>query len=107
MSFTSCWLWCSGCRSPEWRAVARCWLGEKNDLALRLGWGRGGGPAGLPGHCVATTGEVLVTGHSWFLLVAYSVVLLALAIPMGRYIANVMEGKFGFLSRVEGGLYRV
>ncbi|MDP9124658.1 MAG: potassium-transporting ATPase subunit KdpA [Pseudomonadota bacterium] len=48
-----------------------------------------------------------MTSHSWFLLVAYSVVLLALAIPTGRYIANVMEGKFGFLSRIEGGLYRV
>jgi K+-transporting ATPase ATPase A chain len=41
------------------------------------------------------------------MLVAYSVVLLALAIPTGRYIANVMEGKFGFLSRIESGLYRV
>ena len=48
-----------------------------------------------------------MTSHSWFLLVAYSVVLLALAIPTGRYIANVMEGKFGFLSRIEGGIYRV
>jgi K+-transporting ATPase ATPase A chain len=48
-----------------------------------------------------------VTSHSWFLLVAYSVVLLALAIPTGRYIANVMEGKFGFLSRIEGGIYRL
>ena len=48
-----------------------------------------------------------MNSHSWFLLVAYSVVLLALAIPTGRYIANVMEGKFGFLSRVEGGIYRV
>ncbi len=48
-----------------------------------------------------------MTSHSWFMLVAYSVVLLALAIPTGRYIANVMEGKFGFLSRIESGLYRV
>jgi len=48
-----------------------------------------------------------VTGHSWSLLVAYSVVLLLLAIPTGRYIANVVEGKFGFLSRIEGGLYRL
>jgi K+-transporting ATPase ATPase A chain len=30
-----------------------------------------------------------------------------LAIPTGRYIANVMEGKFGFLSRIEGGIYRL
>jgi K+-transporting ATPase ATPase A chain len=48
-----------------------------------------------------------VTSHSWFLLVAYSVVLLALAVPTGRYIADVMEGKFGFLSRIEGGIYRL
>jgi len=48
-----------------------------------------------------------VTSHSWFLLVAYSVVLLALAIPTGRYIANVVEGRFGFLSRIEDGLYRL
>ncbi len=48
-----------------------------------------------------------MTGQSWTLLVAYSLVLLVLAVPTGRYIANVMEGKFGFLSRIEGGLYRV
>ena len=47
-----------------------------------------------------------MTSHSWILLVAYSVVLLLLAIPTGRYIANVMEGKFGFLSRIESGIYR-
>jgi potassium-transporting ATPase potassium-binding subunit len=48
-----------------------------------------------------------VTGHSWTLLVVYSVVLLLLAIPTGRYIANVAEGKFGVLSRIESGLYRL
>ncbi len=48
-----------------------------------------------------------MTSHSWTLLVAYSVVLLALAIPMGRYIANVVEGKVGLLARIEGGLYRL
>ena len=48
-----------------------------------------------------------MTSHSWTLLVAYSVVLLTLAIPMGRYIANVVEGKVGFLARIEGGLYRL
>jgi len=48
-----------------------------------------------------------VTSHAWCLLVAYSVVLLALAIPTGRYIANVVEGRFGVLSRVETGLYRL
>ena len=48
-----------------------------------------------------------MTSHSWTLLVAYSVALLALAIPMGRYIANVVEGKVGLLARIEGGLYRL
>jgi K+-transporting ATPase ATPase A chain len=48
-----------------------------------------------------------VTSHSWTLLAVYSVVLLLLAIPMGRYIANVMEGKFRLASRIEGGLYKL
>ena len=48
-----------------------------------------------------------MTSHSWTLLVVYSIVLLLLAIPMGRYIANVMEGKFRFLGKIEGGLYRL
>jgi len=48
-----------------------------------------------------------VTSHSWTLLAAYSVVLLLLAIPTGRYIANVMEGRFRLASRIEGGLYRL
>ncbi len=48
-----------------------------------------------------------MTSHAWTLLVVYSVVLLLLAIPTGRYIANVMEGKFRFLGRIESGLYRV
>jgi len=48
-----------------------------------------------------------VTSHSWTLLVVYSAVLLLLAMPTGRYIANVVEGKLAFLSRIEGGLYRL
>jgi K+-transporting ATPase ATPase A chain len=48
-----------------------------------------------------------VTSHAWTLLAVYSVVLLLLAIPMGRYIANVVEGKFRFAGKVEGGLYRL
>ena len=48
-----------------------------------------------------------MTGHSWTLLVAYSLVLLLLAIPTGRYIANVMEGRFKLAGRIEGGLYRL
>lgn len=48
-----------------------------------------------------------MTSHAWTLLAVYSVVLLLLAIPTGRYIANVAEGRFKFASRVEGVLYRV
>ena len=48
-----------------------------------------------------------MTTHAWILLAAYSVVLLVLAIPLGRYIANVMEGRLGFANRVEGALYRL
>ena len=48
-----------------------------------------------------------MTSHAWTLLVVYSVVLLLLAIPMGRYIADVVEGKFRFAGKIEGGLYRL
>ncbi len=48
-----------------------------------------------------------MTSHSWTLLVVYSVMLLLLAIPTGRYIANVMEGRFRLAGRIEGGLYRL
>ncbi|MGY4830546.1 potassium-transporting ATPase subunit KdpA [Sphaerotilaceae bacterium SBD11-9] len=48
-----------------------------------------------------------MTSQAWILLAAYSLVLLLLAIPMGRYIAHVMEGKLRFASRVENGLYRL
>ena len=45
--------------------------------------------------------------HGWTLLAVYSVLLLLLAVPMGRSIANVMEGRLRFASRIEAGLYRV
>ncbi|MBC7995257.1 MAG: potassium-transporting ATPase subunit KdpA [Rhizobacter sp.] len=48
-----------------------------------------------------------MTSQAWLLLAAYSAVLLLLAIPMGRYIAHVMEGRLRFANRVEGGLYRL
>ena len=48
-----------------------------------------------------------MTSHAWTLLAVYSVVLLLLAIPTGRYIANVVEGKFRFAGKIEGGLYRL
>ncbi len=48
-----------------------------------------------------------MTSQAWLLLAAYSAVLLLLAIPVGRYIAHVMEGRLRFANRVEGGLYRL
>ena len=48
-----------------------------------------------------------MTTHSWTLLAVYSLVLLLLAIPTGRYIAHVMEGRLRFARRIEGGLYRL
>jgi K+-transporting ATPase ATPase A chain len=48
-----------------------------------------------------------MTSHAWFLLIAYSIVLVLLAIPLSRYITHVMEGRLGFANRVEGALYRL
>ena len=48
-----------------------------------------------------------MTGHAGALLAVYSLALLLLAIPTGRYIANVMEGRFRLAGRIEGGVYRL
>lgn len=48
-----------------------------------------------------------MTTQGWFLLAAYSVVLLLLAVPMGRYIADVMEGRLSLAGRIEAGFYRL
>jgi len=45
--------------------------------------------------------------HAWTLLAVYGLVLLLLAIPTGRYIADVMEGRLRFAGRIESGLYRL
>ncbi|TAL00188.1 MAG: potassium-transporting ATPase subunit KdpA [Aquabacterium sp.] len=45
--------------------------------------------------------------HGWTLLAAYSVVLLLLAFPLGRYIATVMEGRLPLAGRIESALYRL
>ena len=44
---------------------------------------------------------------AWLLLAAYCLALLLLAIPMGHYIAHVMEGRLRFASRIERGLFRL
>ena len=48
-----------------------------------------------------------MTAHAWTLLAAYCAALLLLAVPVGRYIAHVMEGRLAFAGRVEAGLYRL
>src|SRR5512139_322351 len=48
-----------------------------------------------------------MTAHAWTLLAAYGVVLTLLAVPLGRWIAHVMEGRFGFAARLEAPLYRL
>jgi K+-transporting ATPase ATPase A chain len=48
-----------------------------------------------------------MTAHAWTLLAFYGLVLLLLAIPTGRYIAHVMDGRLRFAGRVEAGLYRL
>jgi K+-transporting ATPase ATPase A chain len=48
-----------------------------------------------------------MTTHAWLLLAVYVALLVALALPLGRYIANLMAGRFAFASRVEAPLYRL
>lgn len=48
-----------------------------------------------------------MTSHAWTLLIVYSAVLLLLALPLGRYVATVMEGRLPMAGRMESALYRV
>jgi len=48
-----------------------------------------------------------MTLHAWLNMALYFVVLLLCVKPLGTYIANVMEGRIGFLSRLESGIYRL
>ena len=48
-----------------------------------------------------------MTAHAWILLACYAVVLLLLAVPLGRAIAHVMEGRSALAGRIEGALYRL
>jgi K+-transporting ATPase ATPase A chain len=48
-----------------------------------------------------------MTTHAWILLAVYSIVLLLLGIPLGRYIANVTQGRLALASRIEGPIYRL
>ena len=48
-----------------------------------------------------------MTAHAWILLAVFGIVLLALAIPLGRYIALVMEGRLRMASGPENALFRL
>ena len=52
-----------------------------------------------------------MTSHGWLLLGAYLLVLLALAWPLGRYLAAVVEGRAAWAERIGGpverGIYRL
>ena len=45
--------------------------------------------------------------HAWMLLAVYGAVLLALAVPLGRYIAHVMSGRLRYAAAVEAPIYRL
>lgn len=44
---------------------------------------------------------------AWLLLALYGSVLMVLAVPAGRYMAHVMEGRLRLAGRIEGLLYRL
>jgi len=48
-----------------------------------------------------------MTANAWILLAVYTVLLLALSIPLGRYMAAVMEGRLAFANRAEAPVYRL
>jgi K+-transporting ATPase ATPase A chain len=48
-----------------------------------------------------------MNAQAWTLLAAFGIVLVLLAWPLGRYIANLMEGRFKLASRIERPLYRL
>lgn len=48
-----------------------------------------------------------MTNHGWLLLGVYFVLLLLLARPLGVYIANIMEGRSGWATRLGGGAERL
>jgi len=48
-----------------------------------------------------------MSSHAWILLGIFLAVLLLTVKPLGLYIANVMEGRFGFAGTIERPLYRL
>ncbi|HJV67895.1 potassium-transporting ATPase subunit KdpA [Ideonella sp.] len=48
-----------------------------------------------------------MTAHAWILLAVYGVALVTLAVPIGRYMATVMQGELRMSQRIESPLYRL
>ncbi len=48
-----------------------------------------------------------MTTHAWMLLAAYGVLLLAVSVPLARWIVHVIEGRFALGRRIEAPLYRL
>ena len=48
-----------------------------------------------------------MTLHGWTLLMVFSITLMLLAYPLGRYIDTVMNGRWRWLTRIENLLYRL
>ena len=76
-------------------------------LLYVVGGARVAGLAGLPGPGPAQAGALLMTANGIFQLALYVVVLLALAKPLGAYMARVYEGQPFGLDRVLGWLERL
>jgi K+-transporting ATPase ATPase A chain len=66
-----------------------------------------GDPVCLPGIGAAETGMVRMNIFSWIQLIFYLAVLIALAKPLGSYMARVYQGEHTFLDRVLGPVERL
>ncbi|HEY8051124.1 MAG TPA: potassium-transporting ATPase subunit KdpA [Ramlibacter sp.] len=48
-----------------------------------------------------------MSANAWILLAVYLAVLVVLAVPAGRYIANLVEGRYAWANKLEAPLYRL
>ena len=96
--FALSWLASSG-------SVSACRRSHATSLHRRRR--RVAGSDGLPGPGAAQAGALLMTASGVFQLVLYVVVLLALAKPLGGYMARVYEGQPVGLERALGWLERL
>jgi K+-transporting ATPase ATPase A chain len=64
-------------------------------------------PFGIPYRCFTVSGALFMNAHSTTLLAIYSIVLVACAVPLGRYIYNVLEkGLSGIPAQIERAIYK-